>query len=134
MVRAIKSSKKANMSASKRILDAIFSVAAALGLSAVGVGLFFLAGHFHVSSVWVLAFFLAIIFAYAGGRATRSKFQRPLFILFFGGWLVLQVALSMWAALRGGFFWAVGTTLVGFFIYLFLTALLFGPINAKPSR
>jgi hypothetical protein len=76
-----------------RLRDRFALLVAAFLVVVVGGGMFVTADVYHVNSLWVFLVMLSVGFFGAVGWDYRKEFRRPLFVLFFCVWSLLNFAV-----------------------------------------
>jgi hypothetical protein len=103
---------------SKRILDLCFLIGSALLLCVVGGGAFVITEIRHISPMWVFLSLISIGFFAAVGWDYRKEFRSVRFVLFFCGWLVVNIAVFVEVvASFGWLYWIPALFLELFFFY-----------------
>ncbi len=111
--------------------DKLLLVLAAILLIALAGSTFWIAEDRGINTAWIFAAWLSVLFILSVGRSMGQKFSSPAFVLYFLGWLVLHVFISL---VLIGYGWLLFSPIVyclELALGYIIAVRLFGPVRKR---
>lgn len=81
--------------ARRGVLDISLLIGSAVLVIGLGIGAFDLSDKYHIGDAWIFALCAGVGLIAVVGKSLRSKFRKPLFVVFFIGWLAAHILVML---------------------------------------
>jgi hypothetical protein len=109
-----------------RVLDILALIGFSLLIVALGIGSFFAADAYHISSIWVLLAWLSVGFFATVGWDYRREFRSIPFVFFFLAWLILHLLILVLVLGYLAWYWYIAALFLELVAFYASASLLFG--------
>ena len=117
----------ANVTGKKNKRNKAFNLLLLFGLFVALSATFVVTEHYQVDPTWVFASVSAAVFFAVVGWGYRRLFRSPAFMVFFGTWTLVHVAINLLVLAYLGFFYYVPIAVIELWVGYTVAILWFGP-------